>query len=268
MQPGLHHHPPGAFVDRHRLGPDPTQPDRVEGVPDQRPRPLGGQPSPPRRAAQPVAQLGLRAVLRRVQREPTQELAGLPVVRRPPTQPGIPVVLGQQPRQLLIAHGGRRGRDATGEEAHHLGVAVQLDQRVHVGHGQPPQPQPLGPRRHTRAIVTHGPDHPSRSGPRRAVYRARCAEPRPPSRARRSGQRGGALTKSRQEYASTTSTGPSESLLSRTPTTSPRFVATSTHWSLEPLRLLLRHRARVNSTTLPLPSTTRSTPAVATPARG
>ena len=55
VQPGLHHHPPGAFVDSHRLGPDPTHPDGVEGVPDQRPRPLGGEAAAPRRPAQPVA---------------------------------------------------------------------------------------------------------------------------------------------------------------------------------------------------------------------
>ena len=102
-QPGLRHHPPGPVVDRHRLGPDPHAPRQCR-------RHTGPAPATPRwpgraptRAAQPVAQLGLGAVRRRIEREPAQEPAGLPVERRPTAQPGIPLVLGQQPRQLLVA---------------------------------------------------------------------------------------------------------------------------------------------------------------------
>jgi DNA-directed RNA polymerase beta' subunit len=80
---------------------------------------------------------------RRPQMEPADDGAGLLLVCREQPEPAVPPLVGaEHARDHLFAdEGGRARRFATGEVAHHCGVAVQLDQQVSAVRGELAQHQ-------------------------------------------------------------------------------------------------------------------------------
>src|SRR5439155_3936368 len=101
---------------------------------------------PPGGSAQPVAELDLLGAgpVRWPEAEPPQEVPGGLLYGRPEAIPGGALVVAEEAGQDValdhVAGGGR----AAGEVAHDLGVAVEVDQVVRVGRGEPAQDQALG----------------------------------------------------------------------------------------------------------------------------
>src|SRR5262249_53169063 len=100
---------------------------------------------PPCQAPQPVSKLHLiRATLvMRPQTEPTNERSTGLLNRRPDAKAVIALVVAQEARQDLQLHQLAWRRDTTVEVAHHLGIAIQLDQVLHISLGEPAQDQSL-----------------------------------------------------------------------------------------------------------------------------
>jgi hypothetical protein len=155
-EPGLLHDPPRPGVDDHRLGVDAVDAELAETLVDQRLRALGAVALPPGGLDEPVAEFDLtgRVVGLRPEVEPAEERA-LAVLGDPEAEARELLVVAQESGQVVVHDLGARRRHAAGDEPHDVRVAVERDQVVHIGLGEPAQHQPVGLQEggHTRARV-------------------------------------------------------------------------------------------------------------------
>src|SRR4029453_6066374 len=119
-------------VDDHRLCEDSLNAELGDALRDTRGRALAGLPLPPHRLSQPVAELDLVGgrPRRRSEVEPTDEsparlLDSVPVAESGKT-PGVVEVH----RENVVLDLAPRGRPTAVDEAHHLRIAVELDEVV------------------------------------------------------------------------------------------------------------------------------------------
>src|SRR5207244_11441998 len=100
----------------------------------------------PGRSAQPVAELDLAgsSTFRRSQVEPTDESPGRLLYRGPEAVPCEALVVVEERRQNHILDPVARRRPAPIDEAHHVRIAVELDEVVDVVLGELSQQQALG----------------------------------------------------------------------------------------------------------------------------
>ena len=139
-------HPSRRDVHDHRERDDALDTVLGEALVDQRARAFGRVPVAPGRLVQPVAELDLvrRSVLRGPEVEPAQEPAARLLDRGPEAVAGEASVVVEERRQDVALDLLARRRPAAGDEVHDVGIAVELDEDVHVVLGELPQHQALG----------------------------------------------------------------------------------------------------------------------------
>src|SRR5215211_1587691 len=91
--------------------------------------------------------------------EPADEARRRLLLRGPEAVPGEPLVVAEERGQNVVLDLLSRRRPAAVDEAHHLRIAVKLDEVVDVVLGEPPQHQALGlvEHVHPRIVVTRRP---------------------------------------------------------------------------------------------------------------
>src|SRR5215216_1837173 len=86
--------------------------------------------------------------------EPADEARRRLLLRGPEAVPGEPLVVPEEHGQDVVLDLLSRRRPAAVDDAHHVGIAVELDEVVDVVLGEPPQHQALGLDEHVhRRIV-------------------------------------------------------------------------------------------------------------------
>src|SRR5450755_4615029 len=76
--------------------------------------------------------------------EPAKELSGGLLDGGPEAKPGETLVIAEERGKDIIQDFTARGEPAAGNKVHDVGIAVEFDEVVHIGHGEPAQRQALG----------------------------------------------------------------------------------------------------------------------------
>src|SRR4029453_10211938 len=153
-------------VDDHRLCEDPLNAELEEALLDQRARAFAGISPPPGRLSQPVAELDLvgGSPRRRSEVEPTDESPARLLDSGPIAVSGKALVVVEVHRENVVLDLAPRRRPTAVDEAHHLRIAVELDEVVHVVLGEPSQHQAFGLEKDVhRAILSYSERTRSRS---------------------------------------------------------------------------------------------------------
>src|SRR4051794_25071944 len=117
-------------MHRHGEGDDAPHAEFGKPLANQRARSLRAVPLAPRRFLQPVAEFDLIRVTpwRWAEMEPTQEVSGLLLDCRPEAKSFVALVIAQECGQEIVLDFVARRCPATGDELHHLRVAIERDE--------------------------------------------------------------------------------------------------------------------------------------------